>query len=75
MCRLEPKFSVLSVMRSKNLFWFLFKTSEEIFETLEKYLNLKNTFFVPERKPSKKTLEIIGDGRFVEQTPLYKILH
>ena len=59
------------------LYLFLFKSSEELFERPEKllllFLMMKQHGFVHPISPFSNVLNIVGVGRFVEQTLLYKV--
>ena len=62
---------------SEMLYLFLFKSSEELFERPEKlllfFLMMKQHGFVHPISPFSNVLKIVGVGRFVEQTLLYKV--
>ncbi len=62
---------------SEMLYLFFFKTNEELFERPEKlfpfFLMMKQHGFVHPISPFSNVLKIVGVGRFVEQTLLYKV--
>jgi len=59
------------------LYLFLLKSREELFERPEKllpfFLMMKQHGFVHPISPFSNRLKIVGVGRFVEQTLLYKV--